>query len=134
MPRGDGTGPAGMGPMTGRAAGYCAGYDAPGFANPVPGRGYGMGWGRGWGGGRGWRHRYYATGVPGWLRFGYGPAWGAPAYGAPYAASYAGPYAAPYGPEITREQEVEALRSQAEYFQQALDGISKRLEQLEQEE
>ncbi|MBC7077615.1 MAG: DUF5320 domain-containing protein, partial [Synergistales bacterium] len=24
MPRGDGTGPAGFGPMTGRAAGYCA--------------------------------------------------------------------------------------------------------------
>jgi hypothetical protein len=28
---GDGTGPAGMGPMTGRAAGYCAGYLVPGF-------------------------------------------------------------------------------------------------------
>ncbi|NLG67487.1 MAG: DUF5320 domain-containing protein, partial [Actinobacteria bacterium] len=25
MPRGDGTGPEGMGPMTGRGAGYCAG-------------------------------------------------------------------------------------------------------------
>lgn len=34
MPRGDGTGPAGMGPMTGRAAGYCAGYQSPGFMNP----------------------------------------------------------------------------------------------------
>jgi len=39
MPRGDGTGPAGMGPMTGRAAGYCAGYAAPGYMNPIPGRG-----------------------------------------------------------------------------------------------
>ncbi len=38
MPRGDGTGPAGMGPMTGRAAGYCAGSNAPGFANPFPRR------------------------------------------------------------------------------------------------
>ncbi len=36
MPRGDGTGPAGMGPMTGRAAGYCAGYPAPGYMNPAP--------------------------------------------------------------------------------------------------
>jgi len=36
MPRGDGTGPAGMGPMTGRAAGYCAGYPVPGFMNPMP--------------------------------------------------------------------------------------------------
>jgi hypothetical protein len=26
-----------------------------------------MGRGRGWGGGFGWRHRYYATGVPGWV-------------------------------------------------------------------
>jgi len=49
MPRGDGTGPAGMGPMTGRGAGYCAGYPVPGFMNPVGGRGY-WGWGRGRGG------------------------------------------------------------------------------------
>lgn len=32
MPRGDGTGPAGLGPMTGRAAGYCADYPAYGGA------------------------------------------------------------------------------------------------------
>ncbi|MFW6102913.1 MAG: DUF5320 domain-containing protein, partial [Chloroflexota bacterium] len=31
MPWGDGTGPAGMGPMTGRGLGYCSGYGAPGF-------------------------------------------------------------------------------------------------------
>ena len=30
MPRGDGTGPAGFGPLTGRGAGYCAGYPVPG--------------------------------------------------------------------------------------------------------
>jgi len=41
MPRGDGTGPGGMGPMTGRAAGYCAGYSMPGFMNPVAGGGFG---------------------------------------------------------------------------------------------
>lgn len=39
MPGGNGTGPRGLGPMTGRAAGYCAGYQEPGYANPVPGRG-----------------------------------------------------------------------------------------------
>ena len=38
MPFGDGTGPRGMGPMTGRGAGYCAGFGQPGFANPGPGR------------------------------------------------------------------------------------------------
>jgi hypothetical protein len=88
MPAGDGTGPMGLGPMTGRAAGYCAGYGMPGFANPIPGRGF---WGRGWwwgywgrpwgwpcgwwGRGRGWRHWYYATGLPGWARWGYPPPW-----------------------------------------------------------
>ena len=33
MPRGDGTGPMGMGPMTGRRAGICAGVVAPGAMN-----------------------------------------------------------------------------------------------------
>jgi len=63
MPRGDGTGPAGNGAMSGRAAGFCAGYGAPGYANPVGGGGFG-----GRGGGRGRRNRYYATGQPGWSR------------------------------------------------------------------
>jgi len=39
MPAGDRTGPLGLGPITGRAAGYCAGYPVPGYANPIPGRG-----------------------------------------------------------------------------------------------
>jgi len=38
MPRGDGTGPVGLGPMTGRAAGFCAGFPVPGYMNPVNGR------------------------------------------------------------------------------------------------
>ncbi|RLD18829.1 MAG: hypothetical protein DRI36_00450 [Caldiserica bacterium] len=68
MPWGDGTGPLGLGPMTGRAAGYCAGYPVPGYMNPIPGRGF-WGWGRGWGWfgrgfgfwgrGRGWRWRWF---------------------------------------------------------------------------
>jgi hypothetical protein len=40
MPRGDRTGPLGWGPMTGRAAGYCAGYPVPGYLNPALGRGF----------------------------------------------------------------------------------------------
>jgi hypothetical protein len=123
MPAGDGTGPMGQGPMTGRGAGYCAGYEAPGYANPMPGRGFGMGRGRGWWGagrgawGRGWRHRnwYHATGMPGWARAGYAPAWGAP------------PVAAP-----TPEQEREELRAQAEWLKGQLDAITSRLEELEQ--
>jgi len=118
MPAGDGTGPNGMGPMTGRGAGYCAGYDAPGYANLGPGRGFGMGRGRGGGWGRGWRHRHWfrATGVPGWAR----PAWGASP----------GPYAAP---QPTAGQEAEALKAQAQWLQEELAAIEQRLSELEVE-
>ena len=128
MPAGDGTGPMGMGPMTGRAAGFCAGYDAPGYANVIPGRGVGR---RGWrGGGRGWRHRYYATGLPGWMRCGFG--WPAP----PIAAAWgAGPWAygaAAPGP-MPREQELQALKDHAEALKAELDQISARIEEIEKE-
>ncbi len=120
MPRGDGTGPAGMGPMTGRAAGYCAGYSVPGFMNPVGGRGY-WGWGRGGGRGRGFGRGF------GWARGGYGwPAWGGPVN--PYA--YSG---VPFAPTMTADQELAGLKQQAEYFQDALDEIKQRMEQLEAE-
>ncbi|WP_018248699.1 DUF5320 domain-containing protein [Orenia marismortui] len=33
MPRGDGSGPEGLGSMTGRGLGYCVGYDRHGCAN-----------------------------------------------------------------------------------------------------
>ena len=125
MPRGDGTGPAGMGPMTGRAAGFCAGYPAPGYMNPIGGRGYG-GRGRGFrGGGRGRRNWYYATGLPGWARTGYGmPAWGGGV--SPYA--YGG---APFASTIAPQQELDGLKGQAEYLEDSLDGIKKRIEELE---
>jgi hypothetical protein len=38
MPWGDRTGPMGQGPLTGRKAGYCAGFSAPGFLKLRPGR------------------------------------------------------------------------------------------------
>jgi hypothetical protein len=40
MPLGDGTGPAGLGPMMGRAAGFCAGYPVPGYMNPAGSAGW----------------------------------------------------------------------------------------------
>jgi len=49
MPGGDGSGSMGQGPMTGRAAGFCAGYPNPGYSRPRYGLGYGRGWGRGFG-------------------------------------------------------------------------------------
>ena len=82
MPFGDGTGPLGLGPMTGRGAGFCAGFGTPGFASPMPGYPYhygyarlapvwprwGLGFGRGRGCGRGFGR--------GWRRWGpYGSPW-----------------------------------------------------------
>ena len=67
MPWGDRTGPWGLGPMTGRAAGYCAGYPVPGYMNPIPGFGWGFGFGRWWWGrGRGWG-RGFGRGFRRWL-------------------------------------------------------------------
>jgi hypothetical protein len=116
MPAGDRTGPLGMGPMTGRGAGYCAGFSAPGYASAGGGRGWGLGraMGRGGGRGRGWRHQYYATGQPGWVRYGYVPAW------VPQPAGQA--------------SEVELLKNQAEWLKGQLDAINQRLEEIEQQE
>ena len=119
MPGGDGTGPMGMGPMTGRAAGYCAGYAVPGFMNPMPGRGMGwgrgMGFGRGFGRGRGWR----------------AAAWGYPATAYAPAAAFPPYGAATYAPPMPAEAELQTLRTQADYFASALEEIRKRIEELQ---
>ena len=117
MPRGDTTGPMGMGPMTGRGAGYCAGFGVPGNMNHLGGRGFGMGSGRGAGfggrrargGGFGHRNRFFATGVPG--RFWFGG----------MAASYSNP---------NPETEKQVLNNQAEMLKNELDAIKKRLDEL----
>ena len=115
MPRGDRTGPWGAGPMTGRAAGYCAGYPVPGFVNPR--RGYGRGWGRGFG--RGWGR-------------GFGRGWYA--YPPPVIVQPAYPQAIP--PQST-EQEVAALENyQKELTEEQADlekemsDIKARIEEL----
>ena len=118
MPGGNRTGPMGMGPMTGRGAGYCAGFPVPGFLNP----GFGRGWfGRGRGGGRGWRNWFYATGLTGWQRAAMGsPAWG-----------FGGPYAAPVPSAPGKEQQLEMLKNQADYLSGALDEVKKRIDEIE---
>jgi len=105
--------------MTGRAAGICAGHAAPGYVSRIGGRGY---WGRG--GGRGRRNWYNATGLPGWARAERGwPAWGGAA--GPYAAG------APFMPGLTAGWELDALKGQAKYLEDALGDINKRIEELE---
>ena len=80
MPGYDGTGPMGMGSMTGGGMGFCAVPGSDGYARPRIGQFFGRGGGRG--GGRGRRNMYYATGLTGWQRA------GNPAYAGAYP--YAG--------------------------------------------
>ncbi|MDD5596531.1 MAG: DUF5320 domain-containing protein [Victivallaceae bacterium] len=102
MPRGDGTGPLGAGPMTGRAAGCCAGFSTPGFAGFA---GYGRS-GRGTGMGRavrgrglGFRNRFYAP-VP------------------------------VQPPEFSAEQEKEYLVNEVKALETELEAVKKRLDGL----
>ena len=86
-----------MGPMSGKAAGFCVEHQAPGCASP----GCDSGMGRGYGRGRGRRWRGGITGIPD-------------------AASTA-----------TREQELETLKQQAEYFKTAGEEILARIKEIE---
>jgi hypothetical protein len=110
MPGGDRTGPMGGGPRTGRGAGYCAGSAVPGFMQSS----FGGGFGRGRGGGWGRRHRFHATGWPGWARAGWNVATSAGAVGTP-----------------TREQELDALKQQADQTANMLEQIRRRISELE---
>lgn len=124
MPRGDRTGPSGYGPMTGRAAGFCAGYPTPGYANFGAGRGvYGPGQAAGFSGragGRGYRNRYYATGLYGWQR---DMTFQAPP---PYAPP---PYAAP---QISPQDEAQALREQLKYMEDSIKATQQRIAEIEE--
>ncbi len=119
MPGGDRTGPMGSGPMTGRAAGYCAGYPVPGYMNPIPGRG-GFGFGRGWGRGRGrGRGRGFGWGWSGAYPYAYGAPYYDPAYGYPYAQ------------EPSATEELGILKEQSEILKQQLQDIQERINTLE---
>ena len=125
MPRGDRTGPVGTGPLTGRAAGFCAGYNVPGSMNPGGenwygyGRCFGRGRGFGPGGGHGWRNRFYATGVPGWAMWGTrGPL--------PY---HGGPVSPPAA--MDTQDELKILTQQAEEIKTVLDNIQNRIKELQ---
>jgi len=142
MPWGDGTGPWGLGPMTGRGAGYCAGFNVPGFSNPMPsfgfrrgfgwgrgfrgGRGFGRGFGRGWGRGRGFGWRRWAWDYP------------YPAYPAQLVPTQSIPVTpAQFQPQITKEQELQYLEQEIRVLEEdkkmleyELGSIRKRLEEI----
>jgi hypothetical protein len=104
--------------MTGRAAGFCSGFESPGYANPFGGRGMGQG-GRFCGQGR----RNQAS-FPGMGRRGMETqAWNVPGFGqAPAGFS-----------QPTPEHEAQALKMQADYLEKSLGDIRHRLEELEKD-
>ena len=104
MPRGDGTGPMGLGPMTGRGTGYCAGYSYPGFINPGFRRGY-----SGWGRERGWRNWYQTTRIPNQERATYG---------------------LPFSEQPDQKEEKEMLDKELESLKEEIILIKKRLQDL----
>lgn len=97
MPRGDGTGPMGMGAMTGRGAGYCAGAVQAGYGTAGFGRGLGRRFGAAWGG------------------FGFRRGGGLPGRMAPLSAA------------VTPDVEKQWLNNQALTLQAELEQVQKRL-------
>ena len=124
MSGGNGTGPMGTGPMTGRAAGICAGNTVPGSVSAPGGRGFRRG-----GGGRsrrGRRNRFYATGLTGWQRAEAGmPAFGSGEVVSAAQANSGAPSA------VSKEQELDLLKRQADGLANTLDEIKKRVAGLE---
>ncbi|RLF33192.1 MAG: hypothetical protein DRM98_02655 [Thermoplasmata archaeon] len=112
MPGGDRTGPLGLGPRTGRAAGYCAGYSVPGYMNLIPGFGRGFGYGRGFGRGLWGRGRWF------WRR-GYYP--------------YPAPYYRDIYPEPSREEEKTYLETLVKNLEEELKAVRERLQELSKE-
>jgi len=90
--------------MTGRGMGYCAGYDAPGYANagPEAGFGRGMGWRNARGYGRGFRRRTFHP----------DSAWDELA--------------------PTRDEELRELKTKAERLQRTLNEVNNRIKDLEE--
>lgn len=111
MPRGDRTGPLGLGPGTGRTFGYCYGYDSPGYMKGAGGgMGRGFAYGRGMGRGRG---------------FGHGIGFGA--FNPGFMPGY------PWMQSMSKEDEIKLLKSQADALSRSQKDIEKRLGELEKE-
>ncbi len=123
MPFGDRTGPVGVGPMTGRAMGYCAGFPVPGFMNPGYGFGRGFWFGAGFGRGLG-RGLGFGRGR-GWRRSGFWPFLGYPYWNFPYS---------PYAWFFTEEMEEDFLEGQAKILEEQLAQVNKRLTELRRKE
>ena len=112
MPRGDRRGPNGMGPMTGRAAGFCSGSGAPGFINTGASGGYGLGAGRGFRGG------FQGAG------FGRG-------YGRGVGVGFQAPYGAPV---YSKETEKGYIENEVSFLKEQLKSLEGRLADMQEDE
>ncbi len=122
MPGFDGTGPRGMGPMTGGGRGFCSpwGIGAAFRAGVIPSYPWAP----------------YPYGSPGAIPSyrGYAP------YGGPGAMPFYGGYApgtapatpgaTPYAPQMAPEQELDYLKNQAQMMREQLERIEARIREL----
>ncbi len=118
MPGGNGMGPMGQGPMSGRGMGWCRGANTSDSTGQNE-AGYGMG--RGGGRGNGWRHRhgFRTSGLPGWLR-----AW---------MGAFGGSTPSPrdLNSNLSDKQELEILKQKADTLERALGEIRARIQDVE---
>ncbi len=114
MPRGDRRGPSGMGPMTGRAAGFCNGSNAPGFMNTGAMGGYGQGMGAG----RGFRGGFH------------GAANGA-GYGRGQGMGFQPSYTAPV---YSKESEKGYIENEVSFLKEQLKTLEARLADMQEDE
>ncbi|MGI6201833.1 MAG: DUF5320 domain-containing protein [Eubacteriales bacterium] len=104
MSWGNGFGPLGIGRRSGRNAGFCAGFAAPGYYGCKVGRGRG----------RGYRRMFFASGLPGWARFG-----------------------SPTEADVhfeSKADEKKFLENQLKFLENRLGEVKNRLKQLEEPE
>jgi hypothetical protein len=92
--------------MTGWGRGYCS--------EPAHARlGYKIYGGYGGGRGRGWRNRYWSTGIPGWAHRG---------------------RSVPIEPELTKQEQMKMLQEDAKYLETELEHVKKEIEKMNKSE
>jgi hypothetical protein len=109
MPGLDGTGPRGMGPMTGGGRGFCSPWGIGAARRAGMGRQFPPG-----------RYSPYAYPEP------------MPYYGYAPEPPWFNPGANPYAPQMTGQDELGFLRNQAQMLGQQLEQIQQRLQEMEQ--
>jgi len=92
---------------------------------------------------RGYRWMFWLTGLPGWMRFGFSPGWGALPPAAQYLMStgqlpqfmsFLQPYSPVSAPSMRAEDELRILKERAEILERELREIRRRIEELKRSE